>query len=89
VVAHIEMEDLRDITLVGWSYGGMVVTGVLARIPERIKGLVYLDAFMPEDGEAVADYWSPEVKEIATSVAGTSSSSKLAFKAAKPPLCTP
>lgn len=64
VVAHIEMENLRDITLVGWSYGGMVVTGVLARIPERIKELVYLDAFVPADGEAAADYWSPEVKAM-------------------------
>jgi pimeloyl-ACP methyl ester carboxylesterase len=64
VVAHIEMENLRGITLVGWSYGGMVVTGVLARIPERIKELVYLDAFVPEDGEALADYWLPEVKEV-------------------------
>jgi pimeloyl-ACP methyl ester carboxylesterase len=64
VVAHIEMENVRDITLVGWSYGGMVVTGVLARIPERIKELVYLDAFVPEDGQALADYWSPEVKQM-------------------------
>jgi pimeloyl-ACP methyl ester carboxylesterase len=65
VVAHIEMENLRDITLVGWSYGGMVVTGVLARIPERIKELVYLDAFVPEEGKAVDDYyWSPEVKTM-------------------------
>jgi pimeloyl-ACP methyl ester carboxylesterase len=64
VVAHIEMENVRDITHVGWSYGGMVVTGVLARIPERIKELVYLDAFVPEDGQALADYWSPEVKQM-------------------------
>jgi pimeloyl-ACP methyl ester carboxylesterase len=64
VVAHVEMEDLRDITLVGWSYGGMVATGVLACIPERIKALVYLDAFVPEDGKAVADYWPPEVKAV-------------------------
>jgi pimeloyl-ACP methyl ester carboxylesterase len=63
VVAHIEMEDLGDITLVGWSYGGMVVTGVLARIPERISALVYLDAFVPADGQALADYWSPAVKQ--------------------------
>ncbi|MEJ0093260.1 MAG: alpha/beta hydrolase [Methylocella sp.] len=60
IVAHIEMEDLRDITLVGWSYAGMVVTGVLARIPERIKELVYLDAFMPEDGRALVDYITPD-----------------------------
>jgi pimeloyl-ACP methyl ester carboxylesterase len=64
VVAHIEMENLRDISLVGWSYGGMVVTGVLARIPERVKDLVYLDAFVPDDGKALADYWPPELKAV-------------------------
>ncbi len=38
----------------------MVVTGVLARIPERIKELIYLDAFMPEDGRALVDYLTPD-----------------------------
>jgi pimeloyl-ACP methyl ester carboxylesterase len=56
VVSHIEMEDLQDITLVGWSYGGMVITGVLARVPERISAIVYLDAFVPSDGRALVDY---------------------------------
>jgi pimeloyl-ACP methyl ester carboxylesterase len=37
IVAHIEMEDLQDITLVGWSYGGLVATGVLARVRERTR----------------------------------------------------
>ncbi len=64
VVAHIEMEDLHDITLVGWSYGGMVVTGVLAHIPEKVKSLIYVDAFVPEDGKALIDYTTPEAKEI-------------------------
>ena len=64
MVAHIEIENLRDITLVGWSYGRMIVTSVLARIPERIKELVYLDAFAPEDGKALAGCWPPEVKEM-------------------------
>src|ERR1700743_1355651 len=39
VVRHIEMENLQSITLVGSSYGGMVITGVLARMPERISKL--------------------------------------------------
>lgn len=56
VVAHIEMEDLTGVTLVGWSYGGMVTTGVLARIPGKIRAMIYLDAFVPQDGKAVADY---------------------------------
>jgi pimeloyl-ACP methyl ester carboxylesterase len=55
VVGHIEMEDLASVDLVGWSYGGMVVTGVLARIPERIRSVSWLDAFVPGDGESLAD----------------------------------
>jgi pimeloyl-ACP methyl ester carboxylesterase len=60
VVAHIEMERLSGVTLVGWSYGGMVITGALARIPERIRAMIYLDAFVPEDGKALVDYLTPE-----------------------------
>ena len=48
-------EDLSDIILVGHSYGGMVVTGVADRMPERIKHLVYLDAFLPNDGQSCFD----------------------------------
>jgi pimeloyl-ACP methyl ester carboxylesterase len=54
VVNMILFEDLRDITLVGHSYGGMVITGVADRVPERIKRLVYLDAMVPNDGESVS-----------------------------------
>jgi pimeloyl-ACP methyl ester carboxylesterase len=56
----IEMEDLRDVVLVGHSYGGMVVTGAADRRPERIARLVYLDAFVPEDGKCLLDYAVPE-----------------------------
>jgi pimeloyl-ACP methyl ester carboxylesterase len=48
-------EDLTDIILVGHSYGGMVVTGVADRMPERIKHLIYLDAFLPADGQSLYD----------------------------------
>jgi pimeloyl-ACP methyl ester carboxylesterase len=48
-------EDLSDIILVGHSYGGMVVTGVADRMPERIQHLVYLDAFVPADGQSLFD----------------------------------
>ncbi|MET1029011.1 MAG: alpha/beta hydrolase [Dongiaceae bacterium] len=61
VLAHIEMEGLTNVTLVGWSYGGSVITGVLARIPEKIKAMIYLDAFVPTDGKALADYVTPEL----------------------------
>lgn len=52
-------EDLHDVILVGHSYGGMVITGVADRSPERLSRLVYLDAFVPSDGQAVADRWTP------------------------------
>jgi pimeloyl-ACP methyl ester carboxylesterase len=63
VVAHIELEDLKAVTLVGWSYGGIVATGVLARLPHRLKSIVYLDAFVPDDGEALVDYLPPVARE--------------------------
>jgi pimeloyl-ACP methyl ester carboxylesterase len=52
VVNAIRYEDLRDIVLLGWSYGGFVITGALEHIGDRVKHLVYLDAFVPRDGEA-------------------------------------
>src|SRR6185503_3245717 len=54
VVNAILYEDLHDIVLVGHSYGGMVITGVADRVPDRIKRLVYLDAMVPNDGESVS-----------------------------------
>lgn len=50
VVNLILFEDLHDVVLTGHSYGGMVITGVIDRIPERIRHVVYLDAAVPEDG---------------------------------------
>jgi len=60
VVSLLEMEDLSDVILVGHSYGGMVVTGAADRVPARIARLVYLDAFVPEDGKCLLDYVVPE-----------------------------
>lgn len=50
VVNLILFEDLRDVVLTGHSYGGMVITGVMDRVPERIKHVVFLDAAVPDDG---------------------------------------
>lgn len=49
------VEGLRDVVLLGHSYGGMVVTAVADRVPERVKSLVYVDAFVPRDGESAYD----------------------------------
>jgi pimeloyl-ACP methyl ester carboxylesterase len=53
IVNFILFEDLHDVILLGHSYGGMVITGVADRIPERLSRLIYLDAFVPENGENV------------------------------------
>lgn len=55
VGGRIEMEDLNDVVLVGHSYGGMVATGVADRVRQRIAHLVYLDAFVPRDGQSLFD----------------------------------
>ena len=55
-------ENLRDVILVGHSYGGMVITGVADRIPDRIKQLVYLDAMLPNSGESVVDLGSAGIE---------------------------
>ncbi len=55
VVNLILFEDLTDIVLTGHSYGGMVITGVMDRVPDRIKHVVFLDAAVPEDGMSIWD----------------------------------
>jgi pimeloyl-ACP methyl ester carboxylesterase len=62
VAAVLEMEDLTDVTLLGHSYGGMVVTGVAARMPGRISRLIYLDAFAPRDGQSLFDLVGPKAE---------------------------
>jgi pimeloyl-ACP methyl ester carboxylesterase len=61
VLAVLDIEDLRDVYLIGHSYGGMVATGVADRARDRIKHLIYVDAFAPKDGQAVFDLTLPEI----------------------------
>ena len=56
VVNHMLFEDLSDIALVGFSYGGFVVTGALEHIAERVAHLVFLDAFVPAHGETLSGH---------------------------------
>src|SRR5215469_9364740 len=55
IVGVLVGKDLHGVVLVGHSYGGMVITGAVDQAPERIAHLVYLDTFVPRDGESVAD----------------------------------
>ena len=57
----IEINDLREIVLVGHSYGGLIITGVASRMPERLSALVYLDAVVPQvSGVSAMAQRSPE-----------------------------
>ena len=52
VLELMTVHDLAKVILCAHSYGGMVATGAAARAPERIAALVYLDAFVPENGRS-------------------------------------
>jgi pimeloyl-ACP methyl ester carboxylesterase len=69
VAALIERENLRDVVLVGHSYGGAVVTGVVHRCGERIAELVYLDGFVPRHGESLADILGADFVEASRAAA--------------------
>jgi len=53
VVKTLQFEDLREVILVGHSYGGMVITGVADRATDRVGHLVYLDAAYPQNGQSL------------------------------------
>jgi len=59
VVKILQFEDLRDVILVGHSYGGMVITGIADRAADRVGHLVYLDAATPENGQSLVDVAGP------------------------------
>ncbi|MBI2799101.1 MAG: alpha/beta hydrolase [Gammaproteobacteria bacterium] len=56
IVSLIEAEELDDVVLCGHSAGGMVITAVADRIPERLRGLLYLDASLPNNGQSMFDF---------------------------------
>lgn len=70
VLALLEMEDLRDVTLVGHSYAGFVIGSVAARARTRVRQLIYLDAFVPEPGQRLVDYLLPLDRRQAIMAAG-------------------
>ena len=64
VLGVIKYESLGDIVLVGHSYGGFVISAVAEAIPGKIRSIVFLDAFLPDDGEALVDIVQPAVQEV-------------------------
>ena len=71
VLGVIDCEDLNDIVLVGHSYGGMVATGVADRAGDRIAKLVYLDAFVPYNGQSLLDLLPAEARSGRQNAAAT------------------
>ncbi len=65
VVNTILFEDLHDVVLTGHSYGGMVITGVMDRVPDRIKHVVFLDAAVPDDGMSLWDLFGGNPRDPA------------------------
>jgi pimeloyl-ACP methyl ester carboxylesterase len=63
VVNLIRWEELSDVVLCGHSYGGCVVTGAADRLADRISALVYVDAFVPENGQSLHDTLPVEQRE--------------------------
>jgi len=66
----IRYEDLSDVVLAGHSYGGMVITAVADRMPEKIAALVYVDAFVPQDGQSLFDINIPANTQMFIARAG-------------------
>ncbi len=62
VVNLLEAEDLSAVTLAGHSYGDMVITGVAQQAPQRLAQLIYLDVFVPRDGDALLDLPAPRAR---------------------------
>jgi len=63
VVAELAVHDIGDAVLVGHSYGGMVITAVADHVPRQVNSLVYLDAFVPRDGESCWTLTTDEQRE--------------------------
>jgi pimeloyl-ACP methyl ester carboxylesterase len=70
VVNVLEYEDLHDVILVGHSFGGMIITGVAEKVPERLAQLVYLDAQVPTDGQNFYDFEILSEEDRIAAIAG-------------------
>jgi pimeloyl-ACP methyl ester carboxylesterase len=64
IAAVLAFEDLRDVILVGHSYGGMVITGVADRAADRVGRMVYLDAATPVNGQSLVDVAGPIIEMV-------------------------
>jgi pimeloyl-ACP methyl ester carboxylesterase len=68
VVGELAVHEITDAVLVGHSYGGMVITAVADRLPQQVNSLVYIDAFVPRDGDSCWTLTNDEQRAWYTSV---------------------
>lgn len=64
ILTLLEKENLHNVVLVGHSYSGMVIAGAGDKMPERISHLIYLDAYVPKDGQSMGDFIGPQGMSI-------------------------
>ena len=69
IVDYLNEGGLRDVVLLGHSYGGMIITGVADLVPEKIRRLVYWNAFVPNNGERLNDMVPPHYVELFENIA--------------------
>jgi pimeloyl-ACP methyl ester carboxylesterase len=72
VVEAIVDADLTDVVLVGHSFGGTIIAKVAEQIPERLRRLVFWNAFVPEDGQSLNDEVPPHYRELFEGLAAQS-----------------
>jgi pimeloyl-ACP methyl ester carboxylesterase len=82
IVNFIKWEDLGNIVLVGHSYGGLIISGVAEQAGDKIGSIVFLDAFVPENGESLAGTASQPVKDAIAAALGRGEHSIKAVPAA-------
>ena len=85
VVNLVTFEDLQDIILVGSSSGGTVITGAADRVSSRISSLVYLDAFLPSDGQSTFDLLPADRRASLEALVATEGEGWLLPRFAPPP----
>jgi pimeloyl-ACP methyl ester carboxylesterase len=69
IIDFLAESNLKDVILVGHSYGGMIITGIADRVPKHIRRLVYWNAFVPNDGESVCDMMPRQYVELFAAIA--------------------
>jgi pimeloyl-ACP methyl ester carboxylesterase len=69
-IARVLANSTEPVVLVGHSYAGMVISGAAEQHPEKVRAVVYIDAFIPEDGQSVLDLLPPELGIYFRNVAG-------------------